>query len=166
MVAERRFVVSLCWGRAGTRFVLVVGFPSDKSSSAAYFLSLWPNDRNSDLRALSSTKKKKKIPHPSTLSFQCFPHLTTIANHARIIQTHSTNIHNVQHVPPTHCGSATETTAGTEISYHLFPAGQTVLVATLLWNTGVHLQKNTCPKIAELSKYHRNQTFSVWGTTE
>lgn len=119
-----------------------------------YCLYSWPNDRNSDSRALSST-----------LSFRCCPHLTTIANRARIIQTHSTNIRNVQHAPPTHCGSATETTAGTEISYHLFPAGQTVLVATLLRNTGVHLQKkNTCPKIAVLSKYHRNQTFSVWGT--
>lgn len=75
-----------------------------------YCLYLWPNDRNSVLRALSST-----------LSFRCCPHLTAVANRARIISMR----------PPTHCGSATETTAGTEISYHLFPAGPTVLVATL-----------------------------------
>lgn len=53
-----------------------------------YCFYLWPNDRNSDSRALSST-----------LSFRCCPHLTTIANRARIIQTHSTNIRNVQHAP-------------------------------------------------------------------
>lgn len=107
------------------------------------------------------------LSHPSTPSLHCCPHLNRIPNRARILLTHSANIHNVQRVPPTHCGSATKTAACTEMPYHLLPAGQTVLMATLLWNTGLHFtKKNNQPKKAELSKDHRNQTFSVLGVVD